>query len=161
MTSAVSKSVSVVNINFVRHHTTMVLGEHLPRLWIRTPDLPALSPRVLSIKPPRWYIISFGSTSISPRVVYRWWLSCLYIGRFPSRHLCSPKLLIRLAFLKMQPRGRRIRKDINRGSNSNRFLFGRIDRYRQPLRVCSTYRISTTQPCKRSCTFFLTNSFDL
>ena len=33
--------------------TAVVLSEHLPRPGIRTPDLPVLSPKVLSIRPPR------------------------------------------------------------------------------------------------------------
>ena len=36
--------------------TAVVLSEHLPRLKIRTPDLPALSPKVSFIRPPRWYL---------------------------------------------------------------------------------------------------------
>ena len=34
--------------------TIIVLNEHLPRPGIRTPDPPALSPKVLPIRPPRW-----------------------------------------------------------------------------------------------------------
>ena len=36
----------------------MVLSEHLPRPGIRTPDLPELSPKVLSIRPPRWCLFT-------------------------------------------------------------------------------------------------------
>ena len=39
----------------------MVLSEHLPLSGIRTPDLPALSPKVLSIRPPHWYPKLFPS----------------------------------------------------------------------------------------------------
>ena len=34
--------------------TDMVFNEDLPRPGIRAPDLPALSPKVLSIRPPPW-----------------------------------------------------------------------------------------------------------
>ena len=40
---------------FTLASTAVFLSEHLPRLGIRTPDLPALSSKVLSIRPSRWY----------------------------------------------------------------------------------------------------------
>ena len=36
--------------------TAVILSEHLPRPGIRTLDLPALSPKVLSISPQRWFL---------------------------------------------------------------------------------------------------------
>ena len=39
---------------FTLASTAIVLSEHIPRPGIRTSDLPALSPKVLSIRPPRW-----------------------------------------------------------------------------------------------------------
>ena len=45
----------------------MVLSEHLPRPGIRTPDLPSLSLKVLSIRPPRWSFI------LGYKLVTRYW----------------------------------------------------------------------------------------
>ena len=39
---------------FILAATAVVLSEHLPRSGIRTPDLSALSPKVLSKRPSRW-----------------------------------------------------------------------------------------------------------
>ena len=39
---------------YLRINWYMVLGKHLARSGILTPDLPAPNPKVLSIRPPRW-----------------------------------------------------------------------------------------------------------
>ena len=49
-------------IFYLRRSAAMVLSEHLPRPGIRTPDLSALSPKVLSIGLPRWCCIRDGTT---------------------------------------------------------------------------------------------------
>ena len=55
--------------NLPSHQLHMVLGDHLPRPGIRTPDLPG--PKVLSIRPPRWYVSRISDSRGFVKVVLR------------------------------------------------------------------------------------------
>ena len=49
---------------FTLASTVMVLSEHLPRPRIRTPYLPALSSKLLSIRPRRWFLMALRQLSL-------------------------------------------------------------------------------------------------